>query len=124
VIVESPEFIHGEYVKKMAENKIICTKNNIDYITIRKAMCVGARTVDEVVEKAGVCAICEGCKAELGKILASVCGCMEVSLKEVVDAVKNGADTVEKVAQITKAGTGDGCGRCKVLIENIIELGR
>ncbi|MDO7206044.1 (2Fe-2S)-binding protein [Paraclostridium bifermentans] len=36
-----------------------------------------------------------------------------------VEAVKNGADTVEKVGEVTKAGTG--CGRCKGIISNIIE---
>lgn len=30
------------------------------------------------------------------KILASVCGCKGVSLEDVVNAVKNGAETTEK----------------------------
>lgn len=106
----------------MAGNRIICCTNNVDYITIRKAMCEGARTVDELVEKTGVCTNCEGCKDELDNILSSVCGCLKVSLKAVVDAVKNGSDTVEKVGEVTGAGTD--CGRCKALIKNIIELGR
>ena len=114
----------------MAGNRIICTKNNVDYITIRKAMIAGARTVEEVAEKSGVCTECEGCKLELDGILSSVCGCKKVSLEEVVNAVKEGADTVEKVGQITGAGTGvdeatgEECGKCKALIENIISLGR
>ena len=108
----------------MAEDKLICTTNNVYYSTTRKAMVQGARTIDELLEIAGVCNACEGCKTNLEGILSSVCGCKEVSLKDVVDAVKNGADTVEKVGAITKAGTGEDCGRCKVLIENIIELGR
>ena len=37
---------------------------------------------------------------------------------------KNGADTVDKVGEVTGAGTGEDCGKCKVLIQNIIELGR
>ncbi|MBI6873502.1 (2Fe-2S)-binding protein [Clostridium aciditolerans] len=108
----------------MAGNKIICTTNNVDYVTIRKAMCDGARTLEELVKKTGVCTNCEGCKSELGHILSSVCGCKKVSLKAVVDAVKNGADTVEKVGEVTGAGTGENCGRCKALIANVIELGR
>lgn len=103
---------------------MICTTNNVDYSTIRKAMCQGARTAEELVEKTGVCTHCEGCKSELEQILTSVCGCKGVSLKTVVDAVNNGADTVEKVGEITGAGTGEDCGRCKALIANIIELGR
>jgi len=108
----------------MAGNRMICTTNNIDYSTIRKAMCEGARTIEELKKMTGVCTECLGCKSELNNILSSVCGCMEVSLKTVVDAVKNGADTVEKVSAITKAGTGKDCGRCKGLIQNIIDLGR
>ena len=108
----------------MAEDRIICKTNNIYYSTIRKAMVQGARTTDEIIEMAGVCNTCEGCQANLEGILSSVCGCLEVSLKDVVDAVKDGADTVEKVGVITKAGTGQDCGRCQALIQNIIELGR
>lgn len=106
----------------MAGNKMICTTNNVDYSTIRKAMCDGARTVEEVKAKAGICAVCEGCKNELDYILSSVCGCLHVSLQDVLDAVSNGADTVEKVGEVTGAGTD--CGRCKALIKNIIEIGR
>ncbi len=108
----------------MAENRIICTKNNIDYISIRMAMATGARTVEELVEMAGICAECESCKAEIDGILSSVCGCKKVSLADVVNAVRNGADTVDKVGEITGAGTGEDCGKCKVLIQNIIEVGR
>ena len=114
----------------MAGNRVICTQNNVDYITIRKAMIGGARTKDEVAKRAGVCTVCEGCTAELENILSSVCGCKKVSLETVVNAVKAGADTVEKVGEITGAGTGvdeisgEACGKCKVLIQNIIDLGR
>lgn len=114
----------------MANNRMICTKNNVDYVTIRKAMTSGARSIDDLVEHAGVCTECEGCKNELEPILTSVCGCKKVSLEAVVNAVKNGADTVEKVGEITGAGTGineetgEACGKCKGLIQNIIDLGR
>lgn len=114
----------------MAGNRVICNKNNVDYITIRKAMTSGARTIDEIAESTGVCTECEGCKAELGNILTSVCGCKKVSLETVVNAVKAGADTVEKVSEMTGAGTGvdevtgEECGKCKGLIQNIIDLGR
>ncbi|MBQ3421933.1 MAG: (2Fe-2S)-binding protein, partial [Romboutsia sp.] len=37
-------------------------------------------------------------------------------------AVKNGADTTEKVAEET--GAGAACGRCKALVQNVIELKR
>ena len=114
----------------MAKNRIVCTKNEVDYLSIRMAMISGARTVDELVEKAGVCTECEGCKSELNAILTSVCGCKKVSLEAVVNAVKNGAHTVEEVGEITGAGTGineetgEVCGKCKRLIQNVIDLGR
>ena len=114
----------------MAGNRIICMKNDVDYITIRKAMIAGARTTAEIVENTGVCTVCDGCKAELENILTSVCGCKKVSLQMVINAVKAGADTVEKVGEITGAGTGvdevtgEECGKCKGLIQNIIDLGR
>lgn len=106
----------------MAENKIICTENNIDYITIRKAMCKDARTVEELKTLAGVCGHCQGCLDNLQGILDSVCGCYNISLQSVVDAVKQGANTVEKVGAKTNAGTL--CGRCTILIENVIEIGK
>ncbi len=114
----------------MAKNREICTTNKVDYLSIRKAMTSGARTVDELAELTGVCTECEGCKNELDNILSSVCGCKKVSLEAVVNAVKSGADTVEKVGEITGAGTGvdqetgEECGKCKGLIQNIIDLGR
>lgn len=106
----------------MAGNRIICDKNNLDYITIRRAMCNGARTKTELKDMVNACLECEGCKRELEGILSSVCGCKGVSLRAVVEAVENGADTVEKVGELTGAGTD--CGRCKVLIENVIKLRR
>ena len=106
----------------MAGNRIICHCKNIDYITIRKAMIQGARTLDEIKEMTGAATGCGKCAEEIEMILASVCGCKNTSLEEVVTAVKNGADTVEKVGEITGAGTY--CGRCKALVQNVIELKR
>ena len=109
----------------MAKNRIICTKNDVDYLSIRKAMTSGARTIEELVELVGVCTECEGCKSELNGILSSVCGCMNVSLEAVVNAVKNGANTVEKVGEITGAGTGideetgEECGNVKVSFKTL-----
>lgn len=108
----------------MAGNRVICTKNNVEYLSIRMAMCQGARTEKELVDMVGICTECEGCKTEIASILGSVCGCKNVSLQAVVDAVKSGADTVDKVSEITGAGTGEDCGRCKKLIQNVVDLGR
>ena len=105
----------------MAGNKIICEKNNIGYGDIRMAMCKGARTAEDLKETAGICNECDGCKEQLDAILSSVCGCKGVSMKDVIDAVENGASTPEKVQEIT--GAGSVCGRCTKLVANIIELG-
>jgi len=108
----------------MAGNQIICETNQVEYIQIRQAMCQGIRTEEELKEKVGVCLTCEGCKENIDWILSSVCGCMKTSLATVVNAVKAGATTVESVGITTGAGTGEDCGKCKALIENIIEIGR
>ena len=106
----------------MAGDRVICNKNDVGYVAIRMAMIGGARTVAELQAKANVCGECDGCRDSLEAILASVCSCKTVSLQSVVDAVKAGAGTVEKVGEMTQAGTG--CGRCQPLIANVIELGR
>ena len=106
----------------MAGNRMICHCKQVDYITIRKAMIQGARTIEEIKEITGAGTGCGRCIEEIEKILASVCGCKGTSLESVVEAVKNGADTVEKVGEITGAGTA--CGRCKALVQNVIDLGR
>lgn len=108
----------------MAANRVICTKNNVEYITIRKAMIQGVRTREELSNMTGTCNECEGCQASIDGILASICGCKHVMLQEVVDVVIAGAKTVDEVAALTGAGTGEDCGRCKALIQNVIDLGR
>lgn len=105
----------------MAINSTICGCKNVDYLTIRKAMVEGARTVAEIQDMTGAGTGCGGCIPEIEKILASVCGCKGTSLNAVVEAVKNGADTTEKVAEQT--GAGSACGRCKVLVQAIIDKG-
>ena len=70
----------------------------------------------------GACGECEGCLNEMDWILTSVCGCAGASLKDVIDAIVSGANTVEKFGEITGAGTH--CDRCKGLVQNVIDLGR
>ena len=105
-------------------NFIVCDKNDVSYLDIRMAMVKGLRTVDEIKEATNVCVDCSGCKTSLDWILSTVCRCRAVPLKAVVEAVKNGADTVEKVGEMVKAGTDPVCGKCKILIENILAIGR
>lgn len=108
----------------MAKVKVVCTTNDVEYIAIRRAMINGVRTREELTAAVNVCNECEGCKEHIDYILGSICGCKHVALQAVVDVVKNGATTVEEVGELTGAGTGEGCGRCKALIQNVIDLGR
>lgn len=104
----------------MAGNRIICNCMNVDYLTIRMAMVNHtARTVEDIQKITGAGTGCGGCIPDIEAILASVCGCTEASLDEVVNAVKAGAITVDEVGRQTAAGTD--CGRCKKLIENVIQ---
>ena len=105
-------------------NKTICETNNVQYLDIRMAQVSGLRTFDEIKTAVNICGKCEGCKENIDYILTTVCGCMGVSFEDIIKAVKTGADTVEKVGEATKAGTAADCGRCKILIENVIAIGR
>ena len=50
-----------------------------------------------------------------------VCICKAVTEEVIVDAIKNGADTFEKVQEATEAGTGRcNAGRCRKKIEELI----
>lgn len=49
-----------------------------------------------------------------------VCECLSVTAEEIEEAVAHGADSFEKVQEITKAGTG--CGNCINAIKNLVEV--
>ncbi len=89
------------------------------YLKVRKAQSQGARTVKEVKDMTDIVIENDDEYSEIDRILQNACKCQNVSVNEVVAAVKNGADTVEKVMAETKAGTG--CGRCKAVLQNIID---
>ena len=75
------------------------------YIKVRKAQAEGVRTVEELKEKSDIVIDNDTEIQEIEKILQNACKCKNVSISEVVSAVKNGADTFEKVAETTGAGT-------------------
>lgn len=104
----------------MGANTTVCQCKDVDYLTIRMAMVQHtARTVAEIQAITGAGTGCGGCIPDIEGILSSVCGCKGTSLQEVVDAVTAGATTVEAVGRETAAGID--CGRCKILIENVIQ---
>ena len=63
------------------------------YIKVRKAQAEGVRTVEELKEKSDIVIDNDTEIQEIEKILQNACKCKNVSVSEVVSAVKNGADT-------------------------------
>jgi NAD(P)H-nitrite reductase large subunit len=58
---------------------------------------------------------------EIKDKLTKTCPCRVISRATIKEAIKNGADTVEKVRQATGATTGSCKGqRCRESIENLI----
>lgn len=89
------------------------------YIKVRGAQAQGARTVEELKQMTDLVIENDVELQEVEMLLKNVCKCKNVSVDDVVTAVKNGADTIEKVAEVT--GATDVCGRCKGIVANIIE---
>lgn len=56
----------------MSENRIICTCQDVDYNTIKKAIEDGAKTVDDIMEVTGAGTVCGGCISEIEEILQEV----------------------------------------------------
>lgn len=102
----------------------VCTRNKVAYKDVRGAMIHGARTLEDLKAQAGVCGECDACKGHIDNILATLCGCKEVSMTTVQDMVAAGETSLEAIMEKTGAGTGEDCGKCQKLIENIIALGK
>ena len=81
------------------------------YKKIRMAQAEGARTVEDLRRMTDLVSENEEEAAEMQRILKNACGCNNVSVEEVARAVRNGADTVEKVTAAT--GAGANCDKCK-----------
>ncbi|MCL2445325.1 MAG: (2Fe-2S)-binding protein [Oscillospiraceae bacterium] len=105
-------------------NFTVCETNQVTYLDIRMAMVQGLRTPDEIKAATNACGTCDGCNEHLPWILTTVCRCLDITMTAVIEAMQNGADTVEKACAATTAGTAPDCGRCKILIENIVAIGR
>ncbi|MDD6793934.1 MAG: (2Fe-2S)-binding protein [Clostridiaceae bacterium] len=93
-----------------------------DYKKVRLAMSGGARTLDDIKKSTDIFIEDDEYAKNIEKVLKNACTCKKVSIEEVVKAVKNGADTLEKVREATGANTA--CMRCTDLIQNIIDNGR
>lgn len=90
-----------------------------EYIKVRQAMQQGARTISDIEKMTDITVGDEEHKNDIQEVLDNACRCKDVSYDTVIAAVKGGADTLEKVQEETGAGTV--CGRCKNLLERIIE---
>ncbi|WP_455539148.1 (2Fe-2S)-binding protein [Terrisporobacter sp.] len=51
-----------------------------------------------------------------------ICHCKNVSYIDIRMAMIEGARTLEEIKNMTGAATG--CGRCKALVQNVIDIGR
>ena len=89
------------------------------YIQVRKAQAEGVRTIEELKEKSNIVIETEEELKEIEALIKNACKCKNVSIETIVQAVRNGNDTIEKVVEATKAGSA--CGRCAGIITNIIE---
>ena len=89
------------------------------YLQVRKAQSQGARTSEKFKELSDIVIENEAELKDVEALIKNACKCKNVSIETIVEAVRDGTDTIEKVVEVTKAGTG--CGRCKVIISNIVE---
>lgn len=90
-----------------------------DYKKVRLAMSGGARTIEDIRKSTDIFIRDEDYESNIQKVLESACICKNISIQQIVEAVKKGADSLEKVKEVTGANTE--CGRCLELIQNIID---
>lgn len=116
------------------ENKIVCGCFKITEQDLKNAINNGANSFEEVqaATKVGTgCGRCvEGNKELVNQLLLNkkidenqiICGCFNVTVQDLANAVKNGAKSFEEVQTITKVGTG--CGHCvesnKALVDQLL----
>ncbi len=107
---------------KAENNKIVCGCFKVTQQDLENAIKNGANSFEEVqaITKVGTgCGRCvNGNKDLVNKLLLDkkinenqiVCGCFKVTVQDLANAIKNGANSFEEVQAITKVGTG--CGNC------------
>lgn len=96
-----------------------------EYLIIRQAVEKGARNIEDIKKIVDIVIVDDEYENEIQEVIKVVhkskiiCNCLNISLYQIIEAKENGADTVGKICEITKAGTI--CTRCKTLIADIIE---
>ena len=92
-----------------------------EYIEIRHAQANGARHIDDILKMTSIVADTPEKMKEIEDVLYIACRCKGVSVEAVAIAVQSGADSVEKIQELTEAGTV--CGRCIKILEDILKRG-
>lgn len=108
----------------MEKKGIVCHCMDVSKRDIKLAMVKGARTLEDIQEITGAGTACGGCIELIEKILSTACKCVGATMKDVVNSVNIGSDTLEKLEKATKAGSIAKCGKCKPVLQSVIDLKR
>lgn len=108
----------------MEKKAVVCHCMNVSKREIKLAMIKGARTLEDIQVITGAGTACGGCIELIEKILSTACKCVGATMEEVVNAVNTGSDTLEKLEKATKAGSVAKCGKCKPVLQSVIDLKR
>lgn len=103
-------------------NSVICRCHNVTVDDLNNSINNGVKFFEEAQEITKIGTGCGKCVAN-NKVLfnellltnridenAVVCGCLQVTVQDLDEAIKNGAKSLEEVQEITQVGTG--CGQC------------
>jgi NAD(P)H-nitrite reductase large subunit len=121
--------------KAKEQPKVICGCMNVTEQDIKIAIKNGANSFEEVQAMTKVGTGCGNCVENNNKLVDEllltkkisenqiICGCMNVRVQDMVNAIKDGARSFEDVQAFTKVGTG--CGNCvesnKALFAHLIK---
>lgn len=110
------------FFKAQEQPKVVCGCMNVTEQDIKNAIKNGANSFEEVQAATKVGTGCGNCvesnKKLVDELLFSkkieenhiICGCMKVTVQDMINAIKKGARSFEDVQAVTKLGTG--CGNC------------
>lgn len=108
----------------MDKKEMLYKSYGIEVKDIKKAMISGVRTIEEIEERFGKTIEDKGCRSLVERVLTTACKCLEISMEEVQNLVANGASTVDEIAAVTGAGIVENCGKCKAILQSVIDLKR
>lgn len=124
-VILGEEVVTAEEMEDSDEDRLVCSCYKTTKGEIKDAVRADADTVAKVGNRTKAGTGCGRCRCEIQEIIDEVvseqviCNCYNVEKGEIVNAIKNGATTVEEIGNVTKAGTG--CGACKKTLQDIID---